>query len=113
MDKKERVIQTALGEMKRFKITAIIPIKGEGQIEKEVMGVNKKDAIANMKTILSLESPISIAKQACANKNNPSFINMQKVVINGSEEDYTFYTYECGNITDIDQCDKCATGSSQ
>ena len=80
--------------MKRFRITAVIPIKGEGHIEREVMGINEEDAVANMKTILSLESPRSIAKQT-----HSKYI--QKAMINGCEDDYIFYSYEVSSLNEV------------
>ncbi len=97
MDKKERQVQTALGEMKKFRVTALIPIKAVSRIERDVVGVNKEDAIGNMQTILELESSTAIAMQPASDARYGTLSkNIIKIEID-SDLARKFDSYELGN----------------
>ena len=57
MDKNERDVQNALGQMKEYTVKIRVPIKGTVTIYKRVMAPTEEDAVDNVKTILEMTPP--------------------------------------------------------
>lgn len=88
MDQKERDAQTAVGNMKKFRVQITVPIQMTVTITKQVMAVNNDDAVEQAKTLLKIQ-PESVLVNDCRDQMTKNPYSVKTEWVNNSKLTFT------------------------